>query len=351
MSNKKNKINNPLKGIPTNSLIITLVMILLCLTCGFGFGYCARGCVDQRENQAMTAYADASTVSSQDYTSFEFNMAASDTLSVFGFTFTFLNHSLPVYPDNSIPVFSVASLNPVLNVETFSLNWEIGSNVYTRVSYANILSQSSFNFGASVLNVSGSIASKTGYLRVGEVVGNLENDWELLYVRGFFQFDSVDENSFSASSVVHLRPVYSNGFSFGIVLDFSGFNVSVFPLDFFNYVIQSSSNFVFYNTSETGLTAEAYERGKLAGMADTEDLVREARLEGYNNGRAEGEDIGYQRGLDTSLEDISPFNVIVSGVNSFLRTEILPGVQLTIILSVAFGILLLGFAIKIFLGG
>lgn len=60
---------------------------------------------------------------------------------------------------------------------------------------------------------------------------------------------------------------------------------------------------------------------------------------------------GYLAGVDKKLSDVTPWGVIVSGVNDFLKIEVLPSVRLSVILSVAFGIILLGFVIKIFLGG
>ena len=60
---------------------------------------------------------------------------------------------------------------------------------------------------------------------------------------------------------------------------------------------------------------------------------------------------GYVAGVDKKLSDITPWNIIVTGVNDFLNIELLPHVRLSAVLSVAFGIILLGFVIKIFLGG
>lgn len=60
---------------------------------------------------------------------------------------------------------------------------------------------------------------------------------------------------------------------------------------------------------------------------------------------------GYVAGVDKKLSEITPWSIIVSGVNDFLNIELLPSVRLSVVLSVAFGIILLGFVIKIFLGG
>ena len=93
---------------------------------------------------------------------------------------------------------------------------------------------------------------------------------------------------------------------------------------------------------------QGYNDGKTAGLTEGEQI-------GYNNGKTagftEGEQIGYNKGLNEKIQNITPWQTIVDGVNSFLNIEILPNIKLSVILSVGFGILLLGFAIKIFLGG
>lgn len=350
MSKKKNKINNPLSVIPTKSLIITFVMILLFIACGFGLGYGVRGCVDQRENQALTAYAEASAYSDNDYTVITFSTPIVRNTDGYLISpkITFLNHSLTVYPTGRFEPVVFSTLTPTVDLSIPTVNWADNNRLGSSLSYAALIDPSSqpasisSSFEAVEFSTF-SIVPLTYSVRAS-LSGSLTDNWELLRIEGFYQAEiDIDQLSY-----IGLRAYYSNGAFITLCVYWSGTD---FILDTYDSLRLIYPSFVFYNTSETGLTAQAYERGKLAGMADTEDLVREARLDGYNNGRAEGEDIGYQRGLDTSLEDISPFNVIVSGVNSFLRTEILPGVQLTIILSVTFGILLLGFAIKIFLGG
>lgn len=350
MSNKKNKINNPLKGIPTKSLIITLVMILLFIACGFGLGYGVRGCVDQRENQALTAYAEASSYSDNDYTVITFStpIARNTDGYLISPKITFLNHSLTFYPNGRFEPVVFSTLTPTVDLSIPTVNWADNNRLGSALSYAALIDLSSqpaeISTAFEALSALNFSVVPVTCIVTASLSGDLTGDWELLRVEGFYD---VFPNS-DILEYLGLRSFYSNGATITFCLSWSGFS---FELAGYDEIFLTRPTFVYYNTSETGLTAEAYERGKLAGMADLEDKVREANQNGYNRGKAEGEQLGYQRGLDTALEDISPFNVIVSGVNSFLRTEILPGVQLTIILSVGFGLLLLGFAIKIFLGG
>lgn len=93
---------------------------------------------------------------------------------------------------------------------------------------------------------------------------------------------------------------------------------------------------------------QGYNDGKTAGLSEGEQ-------KGYNDGKTagltEGEQIGYNKGLNEKLHNITPWQTIADGVNSFLNIQVFPGVKLSVIISVGFGVILIGFAIKIFLGG
>ena len=126
---------------------------------------------------------------------------------------------------------------------------------------------------------------------------------------------------------------------------------SPFPSGFKEFRYYSSEDSYFsYVVTYNGLStsSQEYQAGYLAGQ--TEGYNR-----GYNIGNTDGQMEGYNRGFDVGvsqkLSDVTPWQVIVDGVNGFLNIEVLPSVKLSIILSVAFGIILLGFVIKIFLGG
>lgn len=124
-----------------------------------------------------------------------------------------------------------------------------------------------------------------------------------------------------------------------------------YPSNYTNYLYASGQDeFFSYVVTYNGLStsSQEYQAGFQAGQ--TEGYNR-----GYNIGNTAGQTEGYNRGFDDGvsqkLSDITPWQVIVDGVNSFLNIEVLPSVKLSIILSVAFGIILLCFVIKIFLGG
>ena len=148
-----------------------------------------------------------------------------------------------------------------------------------------------------------------------------------------------------------LNPVYSSG-----VQRFAKFYLyrveDTIPLNetFIFDSSKSTTNFFNYNYDFTGVIGDndyynkGYNVGYSKGYGEGYDL-------GDKNGFSRGDETGYNRGLSEQLSKITPWQYVVDGVNSFLGLEILPNVKLSVILSVAFGCILLGFAIKIFLGG
>lgn len=71
----------------------------------------------------------------------------------------------------------------------------------------------------------------------------------------------------------------------------------------------------------------------------------------YQSGFQDGYNRGYNKGVNEKFSDITPWQYVVSGVNDFLSIKLFGDVSISTILSIAFGCILLGFAIKIFLGG
>lgn len=102
------------------------------------------------------------------------------------------------------------------------------------------------------------------------------------------------------------------------------------------------------NVATDNQYGQGYTDGKNAGFVEGEN---KGYLDGKNAGLSEGEKIGYDKGLNEKLQNITPWQTIVDGVNTFLNVQVLPGVKVSVILSVGFGLVLLGLAIKIFLGG
>ena len=71
----------------------------------------------------------------------------------------------------------------------------------------------------------------------------------------------------------------------------------------------------------------------------------------YDTGYQEGYHRGYDTGIRATWKDLSPWQAVVNGVNDFLSLKLFGNVSMSVVLSIAFGCILLGFAIKIFLGG
>lgn len=162
----------------------------------------------------------------------------------------------------------------------------------------------------------------------------------------YFRFDFIHNDNakyncavtFSLSSINAVRNTYD--FKLTNQTDISD---DSYQIAYYYTVATSIINVATDNQYEQG-----YDDGKNAGLS-------QGQITGYNEGKTagltEGEQIGYEKGLNEKLQNITPWQTIVDGVNSFLNFEILPSIKLSVILSVGFGLVLLGLAIKIFLGG
>lgn len=124
-----------------------------------------------------------------------------------------------------------------------------------------------------------------------------------------------------------------------------------YPSNYTNYLYTSGQDeFFSYVVTYNGLStsSQEYQAGYQAGKS-------EGYSSGYSAGNTAGEksgyNTGYQAGLSASLDTVTPWQHIVNAVDWFFKIEILPGVKISLILSVGFGVLMLGFAIKVFLGG
>ena len=126
-----------------------------------------------------------------------------------------------------------------------------------------------------------------------------------------------------------------------------------FPSGFDSYTYNSSTdsnNYFSYVVTYNGLStsSQEYQAGFQAGKS-------EGYSSGYSAGNTAGEksgyNTGYQAGLSDNLNTVTPWQHIVNAVDWFFKIEILPGVKISLILSIGFGVIMLGFAIKVFLGG
>lgn len=130
-----------------------------------------------------------------------------------------------------------------------------------------------------------------------------------------------------------------------------GDSSSPFPSGFKEFRYYSSEDDYFsYVVTYNGLatSSQEYQAGFLDGQ---QSGTKTGYDTGYKAGFSAGDTAGYNRGVNEKFSDITPWQTIVNGVDSFFKIEILPKVSIALILSVGFGCILLGMAIKIFLGG
>lgn len=162
----------------------------------------------------------------------------------------------------------------------------------------------------------------------------------------FYRFNFVhnDNSKYNFTFAFYLS---SMNYVLSIATDFKLTNVKGltddYQIAYYYTVFTSIVNVVSDNQYQQG-----YQDGKTAGLTEGE---QKGYQDGKTAGLTEGEKIGYDKGLNEKLQNITPWQTIVDGVNSFLNVQVLPGVKVSVILSVGFGLVLLGLAIKIFLGG
>lgn len=125
---------------------------------------------------------------------------------------------------------------------------------------------------------------------------------------------------------------------------------AVNPTSNFSYTQDSNSINFTYTWVYNGLLTDSqqYQLGYDTGRTS---ISQEQYDVWYDQGKSAGETLGYNRGISEKLENITPWQSIVNAVDSFFQIEILPSVTISTILMVGFGVLLLGIAIKVFLGG
>lgn len=177
-----------------------------------------------------------------------------------------------------------------------------------------------------------------------------------------FDFDLSDSTSFE---IVFNRPK-----EWGAVPDGFEFDDSSLPRDyvFFNYVVHNANSSLYndgfnegYKAGKTdgynaGYTAgenagqsggydTGYEKGKTDGYKTGWDEgysagETEGGSNGYKQGYTKGEQDGYNKGLSQTLSDISPWQILIDGVNSFFNAKLFGTVSLSVLLSVGLGIIL-----------
>lgn len=107
----------------------------------------------------------------------------------------------------------------------------------------------------------------------------------------------------------------------------------------------------FFSHSYTFATFPSFNLSRMSSYLDISNSYGSGYSNGYTAGHSVGYTSGYNKGRDVALEDVTPLGWVSSSVNSLLKTEIIPGVSFSLLISIAFGILMLSFILKWFLGG
>lgn len=74
----------------------------------------------------------------------------------------------------------------------------------------------------------------------------------------------------------------------------------------------------------------------------------DSSLQQYNLGYNHGYEVGYNKGLSESLPDISPWQVLVQGVDDLFNAKIFGNISVGLLFELGLGIILFGFMAKLF---
>lgn len=86
----------------------------------------------------------------------------------------------------------------------------------------------------------------------------------------------------------------------------------------------------------------------IAAPVDTSSLDKYVIDSAYQRGYNDAYDIAYNKGLNTTWGDLSPFKVVVNGIDDFITAPLFGNVNLKTLFLVAFGCILFGLFIKTF---
>lgn len=136
-------------------------------------------------------------------------------------------------------------------------------------------------------------------------------------------------------------PLSSNSW---VDISYAGNFITSSYVSFYNFLPVLENYFTFEISPESSELQARYDAGYSDGVIS-------GKTQGYNEGLTAGYDNGYSAGVSSKLEDITPWQHIVNGVNTFLNLQLLPGVRISVILTITFGLILIGFLLKFYLGG
>lgn len=268
-----------------------------------------------------------------------------------GSTYYAYNYPIVVIPyEDSIDLYVTNNLGHYINVSLVSNITDNNIVEYSAVApslwafYSSSAGVSTRSLGSSV-NVSITI----DYNLLGlyethspiEAIRLIAFDRPLYYGRtmtGLLQYEFADDDS-----NVYMDVIFDNINTSGVTkLGQFGFNYIEF-----NYVDEGLFDFWYNEGLEDGYIqgeTAGYDKGYLRGEEDGYE-------DGYVNGHDEGYEQGYLVGLDEGSGFKSPFNVLTTSIDDLFSITVFGQISIGDILRIGFACVLLGFLIKIFLGG
>lgn len=412
---KKNKFKNPLSGIPTKSLLITLFALLITFGVGFGTGYGCRAM--NRGSTTITAYAaevrQSSSISVVPYPNITISGEFYNSLNPYIMRNPMVVPSSSDYdflPISDLPeAGSLFCLNSAGSAASSSRVVFVGFNISCQRSFTDFRSRTAglpllrFSRSELVYSSSSGWVKSVGYANVSCLFNLLQGADALsqatfssdyttrldIHNGGFetlpYTLSYLESSTIAFDNLVSERPVY-------LLLPLRSYYLSVRPAGAVSSSNPVVNNFVFdyrlFTTENTDLSSNPYVDIRLSFSYRVSSLpytfpnvtlypdyplkvvdydIDESLLEryqagysvGHQTGFSEGQNKGFElgkeagltQGRNEKLEDITPWQHIVNGVNSFLNLQILPGVHISVILTITFGLILVGFLLKFYLGG
>lgn len=136
--------------------------------------------------------------------------------------------------------------------------------------------------------------------------------------------------------------------------DFTDYETS-YQYTSFSVVVHNSNSSAYSDGYTAGVNAGynsgysvGYDEGKSFGKTEGETI---GYNKGYSAGKTEGYSSGYNKGLSESLSSISPWKVLVDGVDTFFNAKLFGNISIGLLFELGLGIILFGFVIKLFFGG
>lgn len=393
---KSKKIKNPLDGIPIKSLLITLIALLLTFGLGFGSGF---GC----RSVTASALVNEQPLSGE-LTVRNDPVLYSNSFSAIGFNSSFVKDTA------NIGLYMPVGAAGLRSVQIAWVNATSGSSSRYLVTqffidarrdfesyYAGTLDNPHLGFKTSLVSVGSGPPSVSAsfsfdiplfYYGAGSLSSDSFGTFPLSIETSAQSQSGQYTVSYLSTSTVPLDRLANDEISTTLLEPlyafYQPFPIGQIPLNFDMRLVCACR---LYTTTNTDLSSNPFvdilvtcDYKNLFGypsVADTQIVlptglkyfnytsseVQSAYDEGYelgnrvgytagqNKGYELGFSAGKEVGLSESIEDVTPWQHIVNAVNSFMHIEIIPNVSISLILSIAFGLILLGFLIKFMIGG